>query len=434
MMMKFMNQLRKNAFWIKDKITGRKVLKHIQDINNHLENNCASNDRQEIFNDLKTHAIQNVNFYKSLKADSSLKDFPIIDKAIIRSKLDDFIADNYSQNKMNKVVTSGSTGLPFKTYQNKDKKNRNTADTIYFAKKSNFNIGSPLAYFKIWNKFNNKSALKQFIENVIPINVVNLSEEAISKEIDNLESKYENISFLGYPSALENIASHINKNRKMLSFKVNSIITMSESLDNSQRELMKKSFKCNNVFSRYSNVENGIIAQQIKPDSSDFMINTSSFIVEILNEKNENVDNGKLGKIVVTDLFNKGMPLIRYDTGDLGSKSISEIDGIKCQILNRVEGRRMDTIYNTKGELISSFNITNGMWDYSELLQYQFIQKTNKEYIFKLNAPDGFLRESELRSDFKKILGNDAVISFEYVEEIPLLSSGKRKKVVSLIN
>ena len=94
----------------------------------------------------------------------------------------------------------------------------------------------------------------------------------------------------------------------------------------------------------------------------------------------------------------------------------------------------MDVIYNTNNELVSSFIITNGMWKYYEILQYQFIQKTSNEYIFKINCPEGFSREKELELDFKNLLGSDARINFEFVNEIPLLSSGKRKKVVNLMN
>ena len=94
----------------------------------------------------------------------------------------------------------------------------------------------------------------------------------------------------------------------------------------------------------------------------------------------------------------------------------------------------MDAIYNTKGDLLSSFVITNGMWNYSELLQYQFIQRGSKEYTFKLNIDGYFTRENKLVNEFKSYLGIDAKINIEYVDEIPLLSSGKRRKVINSCN
>ena len=60
-------------------------------------------------------------------------------------------------------------------------------------------------------------------------------------------------------------------------------------------------------------------------------------------------------------------------------------------------------------------------------------RRLRDKYIFKLNCPNGFMRQEELINDFKSILGSDAIISFEYVNDIPLLSSGKRRKVVNLM-
>jgi phenylacetate-CoA ligase len=71
------------------------------------------------------------------------------------------------------------------------------------------------------------------------------------------------------------------------------------------------------------------------------------------------------------------------------------------------------------------------MWKYPELLQYQFIQKGQNEYEFRLNTDESFNRENELIDHFKEFLGKDTQINVTYVEEIPLLNSGKRKKVVN---
>ena len=55
-----------------------------------------------------------------------------------------------------------------------------------------------------------------------------------------------------------------------------------------------------------------------------------------------------------------------------------------------------------------------------------------KEYELKLNKVEGeFVREKELLDDIKAYVGHDANIIVTYVDEIPLLSSGKRKQVVN---
>jgi phenylacetate-CoA ligase len=202
---------------------------------------------------------------------------------------------------------------------------------------------------------------------------------------------------------------------------------MSEGLDPATKASMTEIFDCVAV-SRYSNVENGILAQQPADGAMHFVINTASYCIEVLQlDTNQRVAYGAPGRIVVTDLYNLGMPIIRYDTGDIGVLEIDPITG--REVLVRIEGRRMDSVFDTKGQLVSSFTITNQMWKYPEIIQYQFIQKGERNYQFILNVKDAFKRERELIDEFKNYFGIDAVIGIDYTQEIPLLHSGKRKKV-----
>ncbi len=75
--------------------------------------------------------------------------------------------------------------------------------------------------------------------------------------------------------------------------------------------------------------------------------------------------------------------------------------------------------------------ITAKMLRYMELKQFQFVQTGKKSYIFRLNPWDSFTKEADLIRESQEYLGNDADVQIEYVEEIPLLSSGKRKQVAN---
>jgi len=387
--------------------------------------------QNERLDNIISYAKCNVPFYKKLPKD--ILKLPIQNKLNIRTNLGEFISDDFKINQLKEVTTSGSTGLPFKVYQDKIKVNRNSADAIKFGEIASFNFGTPLAYLKIWNNINKKSSLLQIAQNIFPINVQNLSDQNIAKIINQF-NRNSNLSLLGYPSAIESISQCVKRCSLDLKVTFDSIITMSEGISFEGRKRIHETFNCP-VYARYSNVENGIIAQQISMQSDMYLINSSSYYLEIFNlHEDSKVPNEQIGRIVITDYFNKGMPMIRYDTGDIGSKIVVTEDGKTKEFLVNVGGRKMDAIFNTQLELVSSFIITNGMWKYPELLQYQFFQKSRREYFFKLNCPNGFIREEELINDFKNILGSDSLIGIEYVNDIPLLSSGKRMKVVNLMN
>ncbi len=72
------------------------------------------------------------------------------------------------------------------------------------------------------------------------------------------------------------------------------------------------------------------------------------------------------------------------------------------------------------------------MWQFDRLRQYQFIQYDRKTYTLKVNGAKGIYADEELIGMLKNVLGPDADITIEHVDEIPVLSSGKFKKTISL--
>jgi phenylacetate-CoA ligase len=434
-----MFNFRKFFFNIQDVLNCKTIYDHIDDISTIYHNPRSSESLSKIKEKqfkLFNYVIENVPFYSvnvNLKNDISLGSFPIINKNIIRDNENSFISNTLSKDKLIKVVTSGSTGTPFAIYQDIKKRKRNTADAIFFGELAGFEIGKKLNYLKIWTKLNRKSKIKFWLENINPIDVTQMSESDLARLTNEFVKCKTAQSFLGYASAFEAICSFLDKNAPATKIKnVNSIIAMSEGLNDYTKKALFNYFGKNPV-SRYSNVENGIIAQQLTNGFNSFYINWSSYYIEIMDfDLDKQLPLGEAGRIVVTDYYNYAMPLIRYDTGDIG---VLDWDFNKERIvLTKVEGRKMDMVYNTMGNLVSSFTITNNMWRYPEIKQYQFIQLDSFNYLFKLNIEGIFDREQELITEFKNYFGQNAHIIVEYVNEIPLLNSGKRKKVINLTN
>jgi phenylacetate-CoA ligase len=260
-----------------------------------------------------------------------------------------------------------------------------------------------------------------------PVEVVGLSDKKLETLIQHIKQDASRKAWMGYASGFESICQYLDTiTSKPLEPGFQSIISISEHLSEQTRQRMAYYFKTP-VVSRYSNMENGIIAQQPLNITSHYVINRASYHVEILNLEHDNpVKAGQLGRIVVTDLFNYATPLIRYDTGDLGVMNVID----KIEVLKRIEGRASDSIFNTIGALVSSFIIIDAC-NFKGILQIQLIQQSKVCYTLKLNVSKTFTKLKELMASFKSYLGSDAIINIEYVEEIPVLSSGKRKITVN---
>ncbi|NNE76890.1 MAG: phenylacetate--CoA ligase family protein [Pricia sp.] len=428
--------LRNALFWISDWLKGSKVRRHfdsIRKIHQDHESEYSKRVRKEYVSEILKHCSHTVPYYRNLGINNiSLEQFPVLDKNLIKENYSSFLSDIYLNKETFKATTSGSTGTPFTVLHNKDKKRRHTADVRYFWEAVGHAFGTRFYYLRIWTNQNRKSKIVQKRQNIVPVDVFKLDDKSIQAFLEDVGSTNSPKSILGYASVLDRIVKYTQQHPiDMSNANVVSIIAMSESLDIPTKNALIDIFDCP-VVSRYANTECGMLAQQTSKFQDDFLANFASYHIEILElHTNTPVKEGKIGRIIVTDLFNRAMPLIRYDTGDLGRLDTSKNNGKTHFVFKKVEGRKMDTIYDTKGEPISSFTLTNNMWKYSELSQYQFIQVSKHEYIFKLNVPGKFSREQELVKEFTGYLGKDATIHIEYVDEIPLLSSGKRKKVLN---
>ncbi|WP_298507191.1 CoF synthetase [uncultured Maribacter sp.] len=423
--------LRRIIFWSLDFLKGKPIGKNYKTIERILSKKSKKNDeirRASLYKLLK-HATSTTKFYKTYDNYKNIYDFPIINKNVILNNFIDFKSNIYRLEKLYSASSSGSTGIPFTIFQNKNKKNRNSADVIYFAKEANAYIGNKLVYIKLWDYSNAKSKILKFLQNILVHDVMNNSEGAISKLTAKIMRDKSNKIILCYPSFMAEMCVYLEKHIEEPFIKnIKSIITSSESLDENDRENIERIFKAP-VFERYSNQENGILAQQTKDSDGKYKINHASYFIEVLDkESNNHVATGEVGRIVVTDLFNYAMPMIRYDTGDMAI--YEEVDG-NYPVFSKIYGRKMDMIYDVEGKMVSPF-IFYRILGFGKIKQFQFVQTSQRDYLFRLNGKAEDVKEKEAVIFYKNILGQEAIIKFSYVNEIPLLSSGKRKKVKNL--
>lgn len=423
--------LRAFVFWLKDSLIGKGRIRRAYEEVKHgvLSGEENLSMRDAIFD----WAVKQVPFYKNYE-NVPFERLPIVNKNIIRESIEMFQAESMKNMKLHEERTSGSTGTPFVVRQDSGKRIQASADSLFFGEFAGFHLGTRLYYIRVWNHLNKKSKLRCNIENIVMQPSDSLSDESLELFVRRLEEDTHEKSVLAYASSIVALYQWMIRTNRKTSARVECFITMSESFPEDVRKGMSLLFGCP-VISRYSNQECGLISQQCT-QSLGYHINTTSFFVEVLSVNDDTpAKDGELGRIVVTDLYNRAMPLIRYDTGDLGILGYDCPCGKHGKILKKVEGRRIDFIYSTDGQLISPVTIINAMWEYPDLRQWQFVQNSKNDYEIRLNCEERvYHREAEMVSDLKQYIGRDAILYVNYVDEIPLLSSGKRKSVVNKCN
>lgn len=427
-------------FWIKDLLKGSPIGIPYNDVKKLSECSFAdgSKNREEKLIQLLRHAQAHTNFYKSFVS-YDLNDYPVLNKSFLIGHHKDFeVPYNTIPGQIGNVYiqkTSGSTGIPFEIPQDTLKRRRRIAELKYFGKQVGFNTHELLVHLRIWNKWQSKSLKQIRKENIIPFDISNMREQKM-EELCELINKEKVYAIRGYASIIDNFANYVIKHPVIFpSLKI--IISVSETLQDETREKVKKYLKCE-IVSQYANEECGILAQEMPPTNPTdnvMYINHAGYYFEILKMgKDEPTDYGELGRIVITDLHNYAFPIIRYDTGDVGILLPPNEKSNGYPVLGKLWGRRLDICYTTKGEPFSSMLLSRTLKHFDKISQWQFIQKGEKEYCIKVIMQKKYIASEYLEpavSELSKVLGADAIINIEQIEDIPVLSSRKRKSVIN---
>lgn len=140
------------------------------------------------------------------------------------------------------------------------------------------------------------------------------------------------------------------------------------------------------------------------------------------------------GEVVVTDLFNYGMPFVRYLNGDVATASATPCDcGRGLPLISRVDGRKLDTIRTRNGHVLPGQFFPFMLKDVKGLERFQLVQRELDRLDLSIVRGPTFDTESMayLRSEFSKVLGDSIELRCHFVDDIPLTPSGKLRVTVS---
>lgn len=429
----------RKRFWLNDLLQGAPMWKSFKDVMYISENKKVKQGgvkRTFYLKSILDFAKSNTLFYGRVEG-NELFDFPVINKQIILDHYNDFLVPEHripgQRGKLHIQKTSGSTGIPFSIPQDTRCRIRRIATIKVENEKIGFHSFEPMMHLRAVKHYwsNNMSDLSYNKKlNIVYADNSNLTDEKIAKILTAINN-YKVKVVRGYMTTLDTITRYAVEQDIKLRYHP-TFISVGELLVESLRLRIVNDLGCH-VISQYANEENGVFGQSAIDAPGDVIyLNRANCYIEILKmDSDEPAEKGELGRIVVTDFTNYALPMIRYDIGDVAM--LGEIKDGELLSLKSLSGRKTDLIYTTSGKRIDLFNsISPDIFNNLGLLQWQFIQDAKKEYTLRLCLKDESLKtfEKEYKIGLKSLLGNDAKIRIEYVEDIPVLSSGKRKIVI----
>jgi phenylacetate-CoA ligase len=418
--------IRNKLFRIQDSLHGRSVYTQIATLTNHYDHpELIDEYTNHRFRLLLEHAVSTTVFYSKYSTDYLLRDLPMVTKSDYKQHFNDFLSSKYDKSSLVSSCTSGSYGTPFTFYFTRENKASQTAELIYFNRLVGFRVGMKHAHFAS----RKKSIIEQIKQNQIVIHPAKMDISWCKHTWKILRRSGVKV-IVGYPSALLFFGEYLCELKERDRFKPSVIIYIAEPLYHEHQRFLENVYGCP-VVGRYAATETGVIACQKKTDPGYF-VNTARLIVEIIDPiTGKQVAPGERGRVLLTDLYSDAMPLIRYDIGDIATLSDDPANESGVRILDRIEGRAVETIIAPDGSYISPIAIDDVFDGYTGINSFRFIQNTETEFEVELVTHDKYLHEQKLFDGFKRLLGPRANISFKYVDDIPPLPSGKRPFIIN---
>ena len=238
---------------------------------------------------------------------------------------------------------------------------------------------------------------------------------------------------LTYPANLTALEEHFRASGAALT-KLKEIRTVGEMVSPALREKCRETFGVP-IADVYSSQEVGYMAVQC-PDSELFHIQSETMMVEILDEAGAPTPPGEVGRVVVTNLHNFAMPLLRYEIRDYAEPGEPCPCGRGLPTIRRVVGRLRNMLVLPNGD--KRWPLT-GFHDFREIApirQYQLVQKSLEqlEVRYVVDRPLTVAEEDQLRDVIRNALGHPFVIYFQYVDEMPKTPGGKFEEFVSEVS
>jgi phenylacetate-CoA ligase len=256
--------------------------------------------------------------------------------------------------------------------------------------------------------------------------------EKLLKEIEVFNPEFVG----GYPGVLKVLAV-LKRQGRGKRLKPRIIGASGAILDDHTRDYIRKTFDAV-LFDVYGATECSPIAFQCSRGS--YHINSDFAYVEFMDAREKEEISGDGGNIVVTRLFGKGTPVVRYTGVNdllLPSKRRCNCD-INTPIIERIEGRCVDAIILPNGEMVPPSSITGiphkvmHMFNTDKIQQFQIIQHSINE-VEVLVVIDEKLRNlgprveelfEEIRKQFEEKLGEDIAIHVREVDKITMTRPG----------
>ncbi|MGH2676772.1 MAG: hypothetical protein ACRDHB_00230 [Actinomycetota bacterium] len=310
------------------------------------------------------HAIRRCPYYaRTIPRGARFEDIPILTKPLIREHFDDLVAKDAPEHRKLSMRTAGTSGEPLSFL-------RDTAGTLVDAMASDrffralHNVpftatiiavnavsrgGEP---YSRWSRISGRVRAAVAGEPardpwLLTLPLIDVGPGDVQRYLDRW-NRLRGYFFVGQSSGIDWLAQQIEEQGLRLQRPPVAIAATSDTLTEHARLRMERVFGAP-VHARYGSNEFPFLAGSQPGRVDRFLFNPLLAYVELLDDEDRPVPPGELGRVVLTNLNERVMPLIRYQQGDLavaspegyvgGFRVVEGLIGREAELLRFPSGR-----------------------------------------------------------------------------------------------
>jgi phenylacetate-CoA ligase len=393
------------------------------------------------------HAYATVPFYRrrfdraglhpgDLHAIDDFRRLPILTKADIRAHAARLRSDQFPPEKLRRLTTSGSTGVSLELWADEPSMQWKRACTLRADEWSGWRFGEATA--RVWGnpeylRHGWRGRLRnRLLDRADYLDTLQMNAASLERFAQRLKRRQPPLLF-GHAHSVYLLATFMGPQGPR-GYHPRGIITTAMILHDWQRRAIEAAFG-QPVTNRYGCEEVSLIACECARHDG-LHVNADNVFVEILRD-GQPARPGEAGSVIVTDLTNRAMPVLRYQVGDVAVASDRLCPcGRGLPLIERIEGREADYVTTPRGDLISGISLTeNFAVQVPGLAQLQIVQEAVDRFRFRIvrGADFGPASEARIADLVAERFGGGLDYVCEYVDQIPQEPSGKYRFCISKV-
>jgi phenylacetate-coenzyme A ligase PaaK-like adenylate-forming protein len=357
---------------------------------------------------------------------SDIKKVPILEKDDYRTFINNQLekGEKPYQNWYDDT-TGGSTGIPLRILRNWDERAYMLAKWMSVLKLNGYNWRDVTYSMPAPSHIQRDSIVQRF-------GIMKRYMVAFTDPVENMVEMILKVNptvIYGNKTHLVHIALYCDKNKIKLP-KPRLCISFAETMDERSRAVIEKCFGAENLMQIYGAIEFSIIAYQIQGEEYCNWSHTTNYL-EVLDENGQDTN---FGGSIITDLFIRSFPMIRYNLGDILYTETK--DGLP--VIKKIHGRQDDSIVFADGERLPWHIFSLILERRHELKQFRVIQEDYDKIrimVAKEAEADKIAVENAILSDLSEEVHNkDMKYIVDFVDHIPPDPNGKIRLLISKVS